>query len=163
MSKQKAKDGMNANVRDVKWLNEEQLRRLAEDKKNRVFAQTYEPPEKIWTADEKRDIVRDVRERYLTLRKEHPDWEDDKIRTHICSEKYRWREFAKAYNSVFSFTTAHTTDEEGVKHQYYMLFLSKQVETGQITPEQMKAMMCEYGHKVATVKPQPYRNPKKSK
>jgi negative regulator of genetic competence, sporulation and motility len=153
------KDGFNANVRDVTWLNEEQLRRLAEDKKNRVFAQTYETPERVWTADEKRDLVRDIREKYLQLRQQYPDWEDDKIRTHICSDKYRWRQFAKTFSNTFSYITTHTTEEEGVKHQYYMLYLSKQVETGQITPEQMKAMMCEYGHKVTTT-PHPLKKKK---
>jgi hypothetical protein len=29
-----------------------------------------------------------------------------------------------------------------------MLYLNKQVETGHLTHEQMKAMMCEYAHKV---------------
>jgi len=146
----KKKDGVNATVQDMQWLNDQQLQRLAEDKVNRVFAHTYEKIDKTWTADEKRDLIRDIRARYEVLRKEQPEAADDKLRTIICSEKYKWREFAKTYGSTFAYTTDRSTDEEGMKHQYYVLYVSKQLEMGQITPEQMKAMLSEYGKKITT-------------
>ncbi len=150
-------DGVNATVQGTGWLNDEQLQELAQDKRNRVFKYTHDQPERVMGADEARDRIREVRERYLALRSEHPEWEDDVLRHHICSEKYAWRQFAKTHNLNFVNATDRNTDEEKMKYQYYLLFVKKQVEMGQITVEQSRAMVNEYflRESIKKAKPQP--------
>jgi len=133
-----------ATVQGTEWLNQQQLQKLAQDEKNRVYTYTYDRPEKVMGADECRNRIREIRERYLTYRQEHPDWDDDKIRHYICSEKYIWRDFAKSHNLNFINSTSRDTDEEKMKYQYYMLYIRKKVEAGEITEEQSRSIIQEY-------------------
>jgi len=149
---------MNATVERTEWLNRQQLEQLAQDKKNRVFAYTYDKPEEIMPADQVRDRLREVRERYLALKSEHPEWEDDKLRHHICSEKFKWKSFARTHSLNFTNATSSDTNDEKMQYQYYMLYVKKQVEEGLITEEQSRAMVREYMLK-ASMKKQPKKNP----
>lgn len=137
-------EGFAANVRGTEWINQLQLQELAKDDKNRVFQYTHDKPERIMGADEARDRIREIRARYLALRQEHPEWEDDKIRHHICSEKYVWKSFARTHSLNFTNATARDTTEEKMIFQYYLLYVKKQVEMGQITEEQSRQMVSQY-------------------
>ena len=78
-----------------------------------------------------------------------------KFRHYLCSEKYRWKEFAASHALHFTATTNRDTDEEKLKHQYFMLFVKKQIELGQITEEQSRAMITDYFLKHTTTTPKP--------
>lgn len=135
---------MNASIDRTEWFSDQQLQKLAEDKKNRVFKFTHDAPGKVLSADEARDLIRDIRARFLTLRQQNSDWDDDKIRHHICSEKYRWKQFASQQSLNFTHATNRETDDAKMEHIYYMLYVKKQTEVGQITQEQARAMVRDY-------------------
>lgn len=147
-------DGMNATVQGTQWLTDLQLQKLAEDEKNRVYRYTYDdgpsdPTGRLtstvqYTADEIRDLIRNIRDRYLQLKGAHPDYDDDKLRYLICSEKYRWKEFSRSYALNFKCTTDSATDQKKMEHQYYMLYIKKQIEEGVVTSEQSHAIIHEY-------------------
>jgi hypothetical protein len=154
-----SKDGLNVSVQGTEWLNQQQLQELAKDDKNRVYTYTHDKPEHVMGADEVRDRIRNIRERYLHYRALHPEWDDDKIRHYICSEKYCYRDFAKSHSLNFMNTTNRDTDEKKMNYQYYMLYVKKQVELGMITEEQSRPMVQEYFLK-ESMKKTPKRNNK---
>jgi hypothetical protein len=132
------------NVRETGWFTDEQLKQLAQDPANVVYKYTYENKPQLYTAEEMRDILKSVRTRYLNLRDRYPDKSDDELRSLICSEKNPWREFATLHNLNFACATSRDTDEEKMMHMYYMIYVKKLVECGNITMEQARSMIQQY-------------------
>ena len=138
-------EGVGATIQGTQWLSDLQLQKLAEDEKNRVYKYTYDKPSSLqYNADEIRDMIRNIRDRFLQLKQMHPDYDDDKLRYLLCSEKYRWKEFSRSYALHFKCTTDSKTDDKKMEHQYYLLYMKKQIEEGIITLEQSHAIVHEY-------------------
>lgn len=150
------KDGFNATIRGSEWLNQQQLTELAKDEKNRVFTYTYDKDtqsSQTLTADQIRDTIREIREKYIEFRHQYPVDDDDKLRHRICSLKYSFRYFAKNYSLNFSCTTDRNTDDEKMKYQYFMLYVKKRMENGEITEEQSRSMVNEFFLKESLKRP----------
>src|SRR5204862_2022531 len=104
---------------------------------------------------------KEIRKRYLELRIEHSEWDDDRVRHQLCRERYKWKQYASAHNLNFMHITNRETTEEKIEYQNYMIKLMKQVESGEITFEQSRAMVNDYFKEKSAIHSKPL--PKKKK
>lgn len=132
---------------DVDYFTSEHLKKLAEDPKNVVYTFTHDKPTTTLCADEARDQLRLVRARFLQLKQLEPGKSDDELRDQICNEKLSMHRFAKSHKLCFQYATNSSTTDENMKHAYMLIFFLKQLEEGELTEQQAKALVLEYAGK----------------
>lgn len=132
---------------EIQQFTQDHLQKLAENPENIVYQFGQDETVNVMPANEARDLLRQVRARYLELKNLRPDWDDDQIREQICADRLPWYRFAKSHKLVFGHATNRETTEQGMSHAYYLIFIMKKQEEGIITLEQARAEVLQYGLK----------------
>lgn len=141
MEKQMLENINNAPVAAANYFTDEQLARFAKDPKNRVFQFTHDRPTEKEPAAIIQQQATDIRQRYVQLKQQNPTWADDKIRSRLVLEMFKWKRFQERYNQVFMRLTSSTTTDEQVSWIMQMMQTLEEQESGLITQQQANAIV----------------------
>jgi hypothetical protein len=127
-----------------KYFNQNDINKLAEDPKNKVYTYTHDNPTAIFTIDQQKKHIQDIRNMYLQTRKNSPDLSDIQIRKQIREENKNLDLFAENNGRIFDTCTSRESTPEHINHIKYMLYLREQKENGAIDETTSQQMIQEY-------------------
>lgn len=125
------------------YLNQQQLEKLAQDPKNRVYTYVNDEATAKFTVAEQKKYVQDIRSKYLEIRSQFPDLKDVTIQNELRKEK-SIDLFAENNTRIFELLTSRTSTQENINHIRYMLYLREQQEQGNIADHQAQSMIQDY-------------------
>lgn len=137
----------NRTVGEQQQLSDEHLKRLA-DEGNLVYQyETVEQDPSVGaeSAEEYKNLVKEIRGYYLQLREVHPTWSDDGCRREIIKTRKSWQRFSRRHSqnnsNVFMKITNRQTGVRDMEAIFHFLFIRQQMESGLISEEQAKGLV----------------------
>ena len=117
-------------------LTPEEIARLREDPRNVVYEVQHDEVDYTPMAEVKR-VMGVIRALAAQMRLEHPDWDEDKVRTEIRARSAAAENMAsKTHPRLFKVITGETIDEKTADMLVYMIGLHERVERGEISKEE---------------------------
>jgi hypothetical protein len=126
------------------FLSHDELKKLSQDPKNRVYEYAYDAPTARFKAADQKQLIGDIRTAYIKVVSEHKDWDDVKIRTDLKAQNPLWGKFEENHTKTFETITDRNTPEEHMLHLRYMLYLREQQESGNLDAHTANAMVQDY-------------------
>lgn len=136
----------NRTVGEQQKLTDEHLKQLADDG-HLVYKYENVPQNSTdaETAEEYKNLVKEIRAFYLKLVEEHPTWSDEGCRREIIKTRKTWKNFSRRHsqndNNVFMKITNRKTGIRDMEAIFHFLFIRKQMEQGIISEEQAKGLV----------------------
>lgn len=117
-------------------LTPEEAARLSEDPRNVVYEVKHDDVEYTPMQDVKR-IMGIIRTLAGQLRSEHPDWDEEKVRSEIRSRSTAAEKMASStHPRLFKVITGESIDEKTADMLVYMIGLHERVERGELSKEE---------------------------
>jgi hypothetical protein len=130
--------------RTPQLLNQDEVARLSEDPKNRVYQYIHDNPTQNYSAAEQKRYVAEIRNQYVEIRKQNPDWSDEKIQQHLRSTVTAYNNFADNNDRIFKLLTKRETTVDELGYIGYMLYLRDMQEQGAISEVQAQETIQNY-------------------
>jgi hypothetical protein len=155
---------MNATINRTEWFTEQRLNELSKQDNTVVYHYTQDPTVKVsLTLDQIKELVHEVRARYMELQKQSPSLEDEEHRHRLCCEKFRWKEFAKSHSALFVKITDKTVNELMMTCIMEMFTVEHDISSGKLIGDEGRLKKMELAAKFVKVKNQKRRDPNKKK
>jgi hypothetical protein len=126
------------------FLNQNEIKKLADDPKNRVFEYQYDTATATFTIAQQKHCITTIRNLFLELRKTQPDWSDVKIQEDITSKNNLLKSFAENNTKIFEKCASRQSSENDLNHIKYMLYLRDQCDAGAISESQAQETIQNY-------------------
>lgn len=124
-------------------LNQEQLEKLSQDPKNRVYTYVHDNPTATFSVAQQKQCVASIRQQYVALRASEPLLSDAEARKRI-RETSLLDAFAENNTRIFELLTSRQSSPDQVNHIRYMLYLREQKEEGTLDDATAQAMIQDY-------------------
>lgn len=129
--------------RSPELLNQQQLEKLSQDPKNRVYTYVHDAPSVRFTTEQQKRYVTQIRQRYLALREQQPEAPDRRLRDELRADA-AIASFADNNSRIFETLTARESTPDHINHLRYMLYLREQQERGFLTETEAQNMIQDY-------------------
>lgn len=129
----------------VSKFTDDQLRRLQEDESNIVYDVTYDSVDRVVPMKEMKTTIGKIRDAHISLRKEHPGWSDDEIRTEIRKGDKDAESMASlTHPKLFKTITDRNATDEDCQMVAYVIHLRERVERGEISEDDGFALLYRH-------------------
>ena len=136
---------------ELAQLTDERIEELKKDPSNTFYDVKYDKPARILPVAEVKQVLGVIRNLYTTLRADHPNWDDDKIRDQIKEKSLAAKRMATKVNGepathprLFLLVTSHDSTEEDFQTLNYMLHLREMEEKGNLKEEESRAHLFQH-------------------
>ena len=138
-------------------FSQSQIEELSNDSRNEVYVYTNDDPTKIYTVEQQKRLIGQIRSAFLTMKSLQQNEQnneispsantsllDCKIRQEMKKNNPEWALFAENNTRIFELCTNSKTTNDEMNHILYMLYLREQMENGVLTTHQAQEKIQDY-------------------
>jgi hypothetical protein len=139
---ERTEDGV---IHSTVMMTRERLRQIAEQQPHTtVYEWEYDDAAEVLPMAVVEPLLRTVRNTYLALRAEHPDWSDDEARAEIHRRNPEVHRLFANHATLFRFMTSRDTDADHERRIWYMTYLRSLQERGEIDEAEAQVSLARF-------------------
>lgn len=134
----------NGATAKLQTLTPQEIARLSQDEKNRVYTFEYDSVQENLTPVQVKVLMDRAMAVFRDVRKKDPQQTDVNIRKYIIDCIDGMKSFSQTHKRIFEFVTDRTKTDKEIARIYTLLKMKEETDKKQLNEKQSQKMVCEY-------------------